>query len=128
MELVLDLLMGLVTAVFWGIVFLLVAALLRPDRVFAKILRKIRPDLISRTLFVERAKEAFDLLINRKVAIVGGSNGRKAARAGIAKLIAERRPLEGNLFFVDLLKSLATMILFSVTHAGYGEGDVLECL
>jgi hypothetical protein len=100
MELVVELVLGTIKSVVWGIVLLLVAFFILPPYVINGLLKKIRPDLISRDLILSRVKLVFDYLFNYKEVIVsGGSDARqKQVEQEIADLMREKRLLEGNLF------------------------------
>ena len=130
MDLIITLLRGIVEGMIWGIVFLFLAVLLLPDRIFATLLKRIKPDFISRSLVFTRIKTVLDYLLNKKDVVIEDltSLDIKAKQRKIADLIKEKTILENNLFFLDLLKSLTTMTYFSVLHSGYGEGAVVSVL
>ncbi|MBI4547693.1 MAG: hypothetical protein HY707_06930 [Ignavibacteriae bacterium] len=72
----------------------------------------------------------FDYLFNNKEVIledhvVGASN---ALQKEVAVLMREKRLLEGNLFFLDLLQNLSRMLMFAVSHAGYELSSVCNIL
>ena len=130
MDLVITLLKGLATGLFWGIVFLFLATLLLPDRIFAKLLKRIKPDFTSRSEVLARVKMVLDYLLNKKDVVIEErtSPESRESHEGIADLVKEKNILESNLFFLDLLKSLAAMTHFSVVHAGYGVAGVCSVL
>lgn len=130
MLLIIDLLKGLIEGLIWGIVFLFLAVFLLPDQLFAKILKRIKPDFISKTLVMNRVKLILDYLLNWKDIVVEDLNlsRTKSQERNIAGLLQEKRVLEGNLFFLDLLKGLSAVMNFSAIHAGYGDRGFRDML
>ena len=130
MDLILELLKGLIVGLVWGIFFLFLSVLLLPDQLFAKILKRIKPDFISKTLVMNRVKLILDYLLNWKDVVVEDliKSGTTSQERNIAELLQEKRVLEGNLFFLDLLKSLSAMMNFSAIHAGYGDRGFRDML
>jgi hypothetical protein len=123
MSLITELLKGLVQSISWGIVFLLLAFLLLPNAWFRWILRRIKPDFTSKELVLDRVKTILDFLLNKKDVVVEelSSDALRDRKERMSALIKEKDALESNLFFLDLLKSLASMTHFSVAHAGFGQ-------
>ena len=130
MDLISSLLKDFLGSIIWGIVFLVLAILFLPDRVFSRLLRKLKPDYISRAIILSQVKTIIDYLLNRKEIVIEEprSSESKANQAKMAELIKEKAILENNLFFLDLLKSLAAITRFSVIQAGYGEAEVCSIL
>jgi len=128
--LILKLLVDLIYGMLWGAVLLVVAALLLPEHAFLAVLRKIKPDLVSKNLFLSRLRLAFDYLFNNKEIILSDpeAGAPKEMQSEIAALMHEKRLLEGNLFFLDLLQNLSKMLVFSVMHSGYDLSAVCSIL
>lgn len=101
---------------FYGALLLIVALLFLPDRITAWIMKKIRPDLTSKEALMVRLRTSFDYIFNPKAVIVSNRDSRNEEEA-IKSLVDEKRTLESNLFFLDLLQNLAAMLYFSVGPA-----------
>jgi len=130
MEIVIELLVGAVKSIGWGIVFLFVAFVVLPTYVMDRILAKLRPDLISKEHIIGRIKLVFDYIFNQKDVVISSSSNeeQKKVEQEISRLMKEKRLLEGNLFFLDLLQNLSGMLSFSVSRAGYGENAIADIL
>lgn len=128
MEIICTLTKTLAEGIFFGIVTLVFASLLLPDSLFAKILRKVKPDFVSRTLLIQRFRTVLDYLLNKKNIILPQSSDSKSCELEMMNLIKQKDQLESNLFFLDLLRGLAKMIHFSVTQAGFKQADACGIL
>ncbi|MCD4713966.1 MAG: hypothetical protein K8R73_11835 [Clostridiales bacterium] len=130
MEIVIELLVGVVKSIGWGIVFLFVAFVVLPTYVMDRILGKLRPDLISKEHIIGRIKLVFDYIFNQKDVVISSLSNeeQKKVEQEISRLMKEKRLLEGNLFFLDLLQNLSGMLSFSVSKAGYGENAIADIL
>jgi len=130
MELIIKLIWGAIEGVIWGVLLLVVEVLLLPEKLFFKILKKLKPDITSRSAILSKLRLIFDYLFNNKEVIFEdvSSGASRRLQEEVAELMKEKRTLEGNLFFLDLLKNLTSMLLFSVSHAGYGDSSVCEIL
>lgn len=126
MELIAKLLIGTVYSIFWGIVLLVVALFVLPESIFLKIIQKVKPDLISKKQILSRVRLVLDYIFNKKEVVI--TEIEKDKEKELSKLIKEKRLLEGNLFFLDLLKNLSSMLMFSVLGAGYGQQGVAAIL
>ncbi|MBK1656288.1 hypothetical protein CKO29_16575 [Allochromatium vinosum] len=122
--------LGAAEGLFWGVVFLFVAFVVLPSFIIDHVLKRLRPDWVSRTRFVGKVKLAFDYIINHKdVVISSGSDERqKKKEQEINDLLQEKRRLENNLFFLDMLKSLSSMLFFSVSRSGHNEDTAIEII
>lgn len=74
-----------------------------------------------------RISTIFDYIFNSKEIIVT-TQGSRNLEQDIKLLIEEKRALESNLFFLDLLKNLAAMLYFAVGNAGYQHEAACEIL
>jgi hypothetical protein len=130
MDLIMSLLKGFLVSVIWGVVFLVLAIVFLPESIFSRLLKKIKPDYVSRSIVLIRVRTIVDYLLNRKEIVVEESSAsrNRSNQLKMAHLIKEKAILENNVFFLDLLKSLATMTRFSVIQAGYGEPMVCSIL
>lgn len=130
MDLILDLIGGVVHGLVWGAILLIVSIVLLPENIFRKVLRKLKPDLVSKNALMSRLRLVFDYLFNNKEIILEdpAAGASKALQQGVATLMREKRLLEGNLFFLDLLQNLSRMLMFSVLNAGYELSSVCSIL
>ena len=130
MELVISLIKSAIFSLFAGTVLLIVAAFVLPENVFLKIMQRIKPDLVSKTQFLAKVRIIFDYIFNKKEIVIEdvSAGATKELQEEILALVKEKRLLEGNLFFLDLLKNLASMLRFSVLHAGYGDNALCKIL
>lgn len=130
MELVWKLLSGAAESIFWGIVFLFVAFIILPTPVVDHVLKRFRPDWVSKTKLVSRVKLVFDYILNHKDVVVssGSEKDQRNRESEINRLIQEKRRLESNLFFLDMLKSLSSMLYFSTSRSGYDENAAIELI
>lgn len=130
MDLIISLVKGAIFSLIAGTVLLIVAAIVLPETVFLKILRLIKPDLISKRTFLSKVRLIFDYIFNKKDIILEDipAGATKDLQEDVNKLVKEKRLLEGNMFFLDLLKNLSNMLNFSVLHSGYGEKAVCDIL
>lgn len=131
MELVGKLLYGVLEGLFWGVIFLFVAFIVLPPPIIDHIVKRLRPDWVSKTNLVSRIKLVFDYILNNKDVVVSTSSEehQKIKESEINSLIQEKRKLENNLFFLDMLKSLSSVLYFSVSRSGYDENtatDIIE--
>lgn len=130
MDLILKLLGGLIYGLVWGAILLIVSVVLLPDALFRRVLRKLKPDLVSKSALLSRLRLVFDYLFNQKEVIIESADQGASVelQEEIAALMKEKRLLEGNLFFMDLLQNLSRMLTFSVSHSGYQLSSVCEIL
>lgn len=130
MELIWKLLSGAAESIFWGIVFLFVAFIILPTPVVDHVLKRLRPDWVSKTKVVSRVKLVFDYILNHKDVVVssGAEEEQRKKEDEINGLIQEKRRLENNMFFLDMLKSLSSMLYFSVSRSGYDENAAIEII
>jgi hypothetical protein len=115
MELIGKLLFGTIYSITWGITLLVVALIVLPEKIFLKVIRKFKPDLVSKSQLLSRVPDFRD-------------EKRKEIEKEISVLMKEKTLLEGNLFFLDLQKNLSSMLVFSASCIGYGETVVAELL
>jgi len=130
MNIFIQLILGLCVGLLYGALFLILSSVLLPERIFRKIMKKLKPDYVSNAIVMRRLSLIFEFLFNSKEvlfndATVGAS---KDLQEEIASLIREKRILEGNLFFLDLLKNLSSMIVFSLLREGFKESSVCGIL
>ncbi len=117
------------TSLLYGIILLVLALIFLPEHIVIRVLRYFKPDLVSKSSIMRRVRLVLDHAFNLKDVIVHLSEGRsKEAQKRMRDLVGEKKILEGNLFFLDLLKNLTSLLFFSVTKAGYGEKGVLIVL
>lgn len=130
MELIISLVKGAIFSLLAGTVLLIVAVFVLPEKVFLNVMRRLKPDLVSRQRFLSRARIIFDYIFNKKEIVIEDvtTGATKEMQEDLKHIIKEKRLLEGNLFFLDLLKNLANMLRFSVLHAGYGEQGLCNIL
>ncbi len=130
MKLTFELIINLIHAIFWGAVLLVLAAFVLPEKIFRKVLKNVKPDLVSKSALVPRLRLVFDYLFNNKEVIFDESaaGAPLAMQERIATLLQEKRLLEGSLFFLDLLQNLSQMINFAALHSGHSPSGVCELL
>ncbi len=131
MDLITNLLYGTVEGLVWGTIFLFVAFILLPQSVMDPIIKRLRPDLTSKPRIVTKLKTILDYILNNKSVVISseGTNQDEITKENEFKeLLKEKKSLENNLFFLDMLKSLSSMLFFSVTRTGYDEDATLEIL
>lgn len=130
MELIGKLLFGTIYSITWGITLLVVALIVLPEKIFLKVIRKFKPDLVSKSQLLSRVRLVFDYVFNQKEVIITDfrDEKRKEIEKEISVLMKEKTLLEGNLFFLDLQKNLSSMLVFSASCIGYGETVVAELL
>ena len=127
MDLVFRVLFGAAEGFLWGVVFLFIAFVVLPSSVIDHILKRLRPDWISKAQFVGKVRLVLDYILNHKdVVILSGCDGKQEEQEQeINDLLKEKRRLENNLFFLDMLKSLSSMLFFSVSRSGYNEDTAI---
>ena len=125
-----DLVIGTIKSIGLGIVLLIVGNFVLPERISLWVIKRLKPDLVSKTTIMSRIRLVFDYLFNRKeVTVISKTLANdKSLENNIAGLIKEKRLLEGNLFFLDLLKNLSSMLVFSISKIGYDEAMIAEIL
>ena len=131
MELVLNLLYGTVEGIIWGIIFLFVAFIILPQSVMDPIIKRLRPDLTSKPKIVSKLKTILDYILNNKSIVISSEDTNQdeiTKENEFKELLKEKKSLENNLFFLDMLKSLSSMLFFSVTRTGYDEDSTIEIL
>jgi len=130
MELLVRLITGFVEGTVWGALLLVVAVVILPEKIFYKLLNRLKPDIISKKTILPRLRIVFDYVFNNKDVIIDDNSSKdsKALQHEIAYLMREKQILEGNLFFLDLLKGLTGMLTFSVRNSGYSDSAVCEIL
>ncbi len=131
MELVLNLLYGTVEGLIWGIIFLFVAFIILPQAVMDPIIKRLRPDLTSKPKIVSKLKTILDYILNNKSIVISSEDTNQdeiTKENEFKELLKEKKSLENNLFFLDMLKSLSSMLFFSVTRTGYDEDTTIEIL
>jgi hypothetical protein len=129
-DLIPKLLGELICGLVWGAILLIVSVVLLPEALFRRILRKLKPDLVSKTALLSRFRLVFDYLFNQKEVIIDNADQGASAelQEEIAELVKEKRLLEGNLFFMDLLQNLTGMLTFAVSHSGYPLSSTCDIL
>ena len=120
MEKLIDFIVELVKHAGIALLMLVVGLLFAPEGLTYSVLRKLKPDLIRRTPFMTRVRDAFEIMLGKKVVVppAGAGAPTKARLAAIQASIKEREILQGNLFFLDLLKNLSGMLYFAVSQDG----------
>jgi hypothetical protein len=103
-----------------ALLMLVVGLLFAPERLTDWVLQKLKPDLIRRAPFMIRVRDAFEIMLGKKTVVPpdGVGAATKARLAAIQASMKEREILQGNLFFLDLLKNLSRMLYFAVAHDG----------
>ena len=131
MDLVQKLLYGTAEGLIWGIVLLFVAFVILPEYLINPILKRLRPDLISKPKIILKFKTILDYMLNNKNIVISteGTNQEEIEKENEFKeLLKEKKSLENNLFFLDMLKSLSSILFFSVKNTGYSENATIEIL
>jgi hypothetical protein len=113
-----------------AILMLIVGLLFAPERLTYWILRKLKPDLISRKHFMARVRNVFEVFLGKKAIVppIGSSEGTVKRLATIQATLKEREILKGNLFFLDLLKNYSRMLFFAADSGGQPESTRLDLL
>lgn len=119
---ILNFLLQTLIGLFWGIILLLVALFVLPEKIFLSIVKFFKKDLVSKSVIVNKVKIIFDYIFNLKGIVISDLIGRESSEfeKEIKNLLEEKRKYEGNLFFLDLLKGYSNMLLFSILNVGYG--------
>lgn len=130
MDLIIKLLLSTLEGMFWSIIFLFVAFFILPPAIIDKLLKRLRPDLVSKNQLLNKFKLVLDYILNNKKVIIALENeeDNKIKQSEFQKLIEQKKQLEHNLFFLDMLKNLTSMLSFSVHRTGYSENDTLEII
>lgn len=130
LEAIITFLVQSLISLVYGVVLLIVALVILPEHIVRRILRRLKPDLVSRSSLMGRVRLILDYVFNLKdVVIIDTSKDEdKKVQEKIRNLMKEKKLLEGNLFFLDLLKNLSNMLYFSVIHSGYGEAGAASIL
>jgi len=131
MDLVLNLLYGMLEGLMWGVIFLFVAFIILPQSVMDPILKRLRPDLTSKPIIVSKLKTILDYIFNNKSIVVSSEDTNQdeiTKENEFKELLKEKKSLENNLFFLDMLKSMTSMLFFSVSRTGYSEEATIEIL
>jgi len=121
-EWLLNFLIQSLISLFWGIILLLVALFVLPEKIFLSIVKFIKKDLVSKSIIINKVKIIFDYIFNLKGIVISDLIGKESTEyeKEIKNLLEEKRKYEGNLFFLDLLKGYSNMLLFSILNVGYG--------
>jgi len=128
---IVDLLVKSLISLIYGTILLIVALVILPDKVLIVVLKIIKPDLVLKSKFMARVRLVLDYVFNIKDVVISSSEKRWTANRyeeEIRDLINQKRIIEGNLFFLDLLQNLAGMLYYSVSLAGYGDRTVCDLL
>jgi hypothetical protein len=130
MDFIVTLLIDLGKGILFGALFLVLAIVLLPERLFFQILGRLKPDIVSKRVILSKVVMVFDQLFNFKEVIVQDkvAGAPKALQEEVSTLLREKRVLEGNLFFLDQLKSLTGMLQYSVYNTGHGESTLCEII
>ncbi len=130
MDLILNLLYGAVEAILWGIVFIFVAFVILPQSIINYVLKRLRPDLISKPDIVSKLKTILDYIFNNKNVVISSDNDCDISKKEeeFKELLKEKKSLENNLFFLDMLRNLTQMLYFSASRTGYSEDSIIEIL
>jgi len=109
---------------------LICGLLFLPDALSLKILRFFKPDLIEKTPFMARVRDAFEIMLGKKAVVppAGAGIATKSRLAAIQANVREREILQGNLYFLDLLKNLTGMLYFAVVHEGQPKESALNII
>jgi hypothetical protein len=120
MDELIDFIVELVKHAGIALAMLVIGLIFAPERLTDWVLRKLKPDLIRRTPFMTRVRDAFEIMLGKKVIVppTGAGAPTRARLAAIQASMKEREILQGNLFFLDLLKNLSRMLYFAVSHDG----------
>lgn len=128
-KLILSLLLGFAKSLVWGILFLIIALIVLPERILLKILNKFKPDLVSKNKILMKAKLFCDFIFNNKAIVFETTSSEsKNFQEDLTELMKEKRLIESNLFFLDLLKNLSNIIFFSSSQLGGNERDISNLL
>ena len=131
MELVLNLLYGAGESLIWGIVFLFVAFIILPQSIMDSILKRLRPDLTSKPKIISKLKIVLNYILNDKNVVIASDNTSQneiTKENELQELLKEKKLLESNLFFLDMIKNLSSVLFFSVSRTGYSEDTTIEIL
>lgn len=131
MELVLKLLYGAGESLIWGIVFLFVAFIILPQSVMDSLLKRLRPDLTSKPKIISKLKTILNYILNDKNVVIASDNTTQdeiTKENELQELLKEKKLLESNLFFLDMIKNLSSVLFFSVSRTGYSEDTTIEIL
>lgn len=111
-------------------VLLILGLLFAPEAFTRGILRWFKPDLIQKKPFMERVRDAFEIMLGKKAVVPpsGSSTATQKRLAAIHTCVKEREVLQGNLFFLDLLKNYSRMLYFAVGHDGHPKEAALTIL
>lgn len=126
-----DLLVKNFISLIYGIIFLIVALIVLPDKITMAVLKRIKPDLVLKSKFMDRVRQVLDYVFNLKEVVVSSSDRNWTANRyeeEIKDLTNQKKILEGNLFFLDLLQNLSGMLHFSVSSIGHDDRTVCELL
>jgi len=120
-EWILNFLIQALLSLLWGLILLLVALFVLPEKIFLGVIKIFKKDLVSKSQILNKVRIILDYIFNLKEVIISDLNQVESfsLEKDIKELFAEKRKLEGNLFFLDLLKGYSNMLLFSVLNSGY---------
>jgi len=77
---IVDLLVKSLISLTYGIILLIVALVILPDKVLIVVLKIIKPDLVLKSKFMARVRIVLDYVFNIKDVVVSSSEKRWAAR------------------------------------------------
>jgi hypothetical protein len=114
--------------IFIGILMLIAGLVFVPDTITLKILRRFKPDLIRRQPFMVKVRDAFEIMLGKRTVVPSSGSGESEKRrlATIQEIVKERETLQGNLFFLDLLKNFSRTLYFAVSSDGQSQGTALS--
>jgi cell division protein ZapA (FtsZ GTPase activity inhibitor) len=110
-----------IVSILIGALLLLVALVVLPERLSLWVVKKVKKDLTSKKFVMGKVKIVFDYLFNPKSVTVAGTadEDAKIFQDDLRDLIQEKKLLESNLFFLDLLQNLSDILHFSMSHSGF---------
>ncbi len=129
LKLIFSLLLGFLKGILWGGLFLFVAVIILPENILLKLLNIFKTNLVLKNKVFTKTRLFFDFLFGNK-SIVHESESPISInfQKNMTELMNEKRAIESNVFFLDLLKNLSDIIFFSSSQRGDNERATLELI